>query len=513
MKRRNLLLPIHRLPVEIVCTIIHSSVSQYSEVGNFSPLSQLRGVSKIWRSYIDSCPRLWAYVNSSRPLLYTLKTLEMSNGAPLNVTYNEYNNGDRIELCDFMNAAGSHLARWKTASLSMSRSYQPLRYLESPAPLIRRVSIECPYPFDVTPLVNPKPLNLFGDEAPMLEDVHISWAFINWNSNIFKGLKALSVTSPLNDSFPSASQFLRILIGSPQLENLSLNDAFQDNFSEFTTSSVCLPKLQRLCLVFTNLTPVLSLLRILNIPPLERLDIECDIDHVPESLLLKPLAAVISSSFSEAITGRNKAMLHISKDNITFRMQSESHRLSASVRLMGNSALSVFTVMEGVCETLQSLAVKVWVEPLSGGDIMQETCFPPIWNIITQCQPTILFLRKISGIWLETFMESMFSPLVTGEWPLSNLIGLIINDAFHFDVNILVDMLTRRRTSYTPQPVALQFLQLHRDQRLTDIDIENISVALDGHMILVPDPQEKYAQRPQFISHSTDEKCVRDLLY
>ncbi|KAG8851740.1 hypothetical protein FRB96_009105 [Tulasnella sp. 330] len=216
-KQRNSLLPISRLPTEVLIRIFKDYTDSYR-----SPRS-LTMVCTAWSRIVLDSPTLWSHVNSRSPPLAFLSSLSRSRDIPLDVTYcgSGHRGGDDSEdieeLEQFIDAVGGQVHRWRSATLLMD--YEPtlsgalMRYLiTNPTPLLEKLDIvdgEARYPpgfnwFDAfSQKVAPRLRHLELKEFPFL-----------WDSSLLSHLHSLKVYGNESSGL-STSQLVQILRACP----------------------------------------------------------------------------------------------------------------------------------------------------------------------------------------------------------------------------------------------------------------------------------------------------------
>ena len=104
---RNSLVPINRIPPEIITSIIAYRVAPAPDLGQYQVLSTLAAVCRYWRNAICSFPSLWTNISDVYSPQLRKVILERSKAAPLHVSCLRPTDGFKEDI-------GAHTSRIKT---------------------------------------------------------------------------------------------------------------------------------------------------------------------------------------------------------------------------------------------------------------------------------------------------------------------------------------------------------------------------------------------------------------
>ncbi|KAG8964753.1 hypothetical protein FRC05_003593 [Tulasnella sp. 425] len=168
--------------------------------------------------------------------------------------------------------------------------------LEAPSSHLRKLDIKVAYP-------SSKRLNLLGGQRGVLEDVKLTNANIEWDSEAFTGLRTLELDySGMGDSgvVPSVPQLLRLLEHSPGLRFLSFSGYL--NGGSIPEDPLTLPHLTRLCLKDMSPDDATALMRSLRAPMCIHFILHCysDTGHTPLLAQLESFLPSLRNSLQQA---------------------------------------------------------------------------------------------------------------------------------------------------------------------------------------------------------------------
>lgn len=249
--QRNGLSHISTLPVELLSSIFVMCTENHYPFTPPTPLepmplqvSTLSLVSRSWHDVARDTPRLWCDIRTEHPTSIVNLKLKRSKPLPITVLGPIKPDGDPRKGQNIL-AACAHIARWTSARLTSSSSndFDILTY--AGAPNLKSVMLE-------SLGTDPTPLDLFGGNAPFLENLTLCRVPPKWSSPILSNLRLISLKRV---DGPGPDQFFRILKGCPQLESLLLF-----NFAFAIPQGVALPPVQAIEL------PRLTELGLLHVP-------------------------------------------------------------------------------------------------------------------------------------------------------------------------------------------------------------------------------------------------------
>jgi hypothetical protein len=235
-RRRNALLPVARLPAEIMCRIFEdykrSSLLPYQTYG----VLYLTQVCSTWYSTARSCPSLWTVIDFRCPKLATASAL-LAKSFPLSISYDDESGPSLSSVLNLLPRSrslniSSSGKRWSKASK---------KFATSPVPYLQGLFVDLYECSGVEEAIYIPSI----DAAPKLTCVSLSKCVVSWES--FQGcrLRALDISSPLQR--PTLATFRSVLASQEQLELLSLTSSLPlfttENSSTITETPVQLKNL------------------------------------------------------------------------------------------------------------------------------------------------------------------------------------------------------------------------------------------------------------------------------
>jgi hypothetical protein len=243
-RRHNRLLPIARLPPEILCKVFESYQAQFPPRDGLEQLTELTKVCSQWRSTAHSCPSLWTNIDWNYPELAE-KGVILSRSLPLRVWYQEPSDGS----IDLDTAIDTVLGVWPRALMVdlcfHEDTISPLmsELASVPARHLRYLRIDM-RAYDHETLVVSIPT---ADMAPNLACVLLKEAMISLESLQGHTLRALEISEPPYP--PSMSALRQVLASLESLEFLSLHRSIPYASEELTPSKMAPIHLPRLLLL------------------------------------------------------------------------------------------------------------------------------------------------------------------------------------------------------------------------------------------------------------------------
>ncbi|KAG8988703.1 rRNA-processing protein bfr2, partial [Tulasnella sp. 427] len=276
-RQRNALLPISRLPRELLARIFYIYCDTYSRLNE---LKTLASVCSSWSTLVRSTPALWSILESNCPLDLLPTVIRNSRSSPLTVrviwpSFGSCNPPeDAIErYCQFFEivAADASLTdRWTAVSMQLPPNVGPVKdYLEIPLPNLKRALLR-----NEMRRWTQDPVKLFGGNSGSLEEFELDGIPVQWDFLELRGLRLLSLR---NEAPSSSMKLLEMLAASPGLESLALSDLPNPSHSEQDLlTTVTLPKLKRLSLYDNEEKFVVILLQAIRTPALDRFELVDD---------------------------------------------------------------------------------------------------------------------------------------------------------------------------------------------------------------------------------------------
>ncbi|KAG8940671.1 hypothetical protein FRC04_005083 [Tulasnella sp. 424] len=282
-RHQNALQPVNKLPDEVLSVVFHQVAATVPISNHFTSLSNIAVVSARWKSIVDSTPTLWSFVSSTYPESQVDRALKKSARTPLSVACrfkgDELTASLKYESREFLRVMQSKGRHWDELILRLPRIGHLRSFLEAPLSHLRKLDVKVEY-------ASPKKLNLFGGQRGVLEDVKLTNANIEWDSEAFTGLRTLQLDYSASgdpDVLPSVTQLSWMLAHSPRLRLLSLSSLTPDDSTP--DDPIILPNLTRLCLKDMSSHSAAAILRLLRTPSCTHFTLHCFSDTVSTALL------------------------------------------------------------------------------------------------------------------------------------------------------------------------------------------------------------------------------------
>ncbi|KDQ51397.1 hypothetical protein JAAARDRAFT_41247 [Jaapia argillacea MUCL 33604] len=234
--KRNSLVPVSRLPPEVLANIF---VQHASQTGLSSPpISSgcsvdwiaVTHVCRHWREVALATPRLWCSLPFQRPK-WVPEMIVRSRLAPLHVTVNRRTMTSQYPRpLPQIHSALEHMSRIRSLVLELPASDLRTLSLSPPAPALNTLTL-----FNWgTRNTFPIPEDAFGLVTPSLRRLDLTGCTPSWGSPMFNGLTSLRVknNSVAESGRPTFTRLLEILSGNPQLESLALIDCLSSPSSD-----------------------------------------------------------------------------------------------------------------------------------------------------------------------------------------------------------------------------------------------------------------------------------------
>ncbi|KAF9238629.1 hypothetical protein BU15DRAFT_75080 [Melanogaster broomeanus] len=260
LTRKNALLPVSRLPCEILATIfLYQAYSFYQDPryfvmwGSAPPWANVSYVCRHWRNVALSCPSLWSFLFVSSPR-WTEELLSRSKMVPLRIRIDGACS-DQEAMILFENVT-TDVTRIQELSLKLptlpcNLVEGVLSKLSTPAPLLHTLRLCIPDLGED----GVYPDTLFNRETPALRTLELYYCHIPWSSPVFTALSTLRLRNIDWSSQPTITELLTMLRRMPGLVHLYLENALRSakdaltNQHTLLSESLDLPHLSRLALV------------------------------------------------------------------------------------------------------------------------------------------------------------------------------------------------------------------------------------------------------------------------
>lgn len=227
--RRNFLVPLGRLPVEVLSSIFAFVLSHDGDDFRLrlQHLYQLRAVSKTFQSIINQSPPLWTSIPSNCPLPVVSEALIRSKALPIGIYGLEEVDDVRDQVLptnpDFLEAVAAHVDRWEGLFLAFPTTTELQNGLTKPAPRLKELSLVVSLSEDDVDVAGAH-VGIFGGQVGQLDRLHLFSVPLSWDSTIFRGLKWLSVDNASGQLDPSSEIIIQALSDSPALRTLELSN-------------------------------------------------------------------------------------------------------------------------------------------------------------------------------------------------------------------------------------------------------------------------------------------------
>lgn len=216
-RQRNLLLPLFRLPDELLARIIGFSVQSPKENPHeyLRKLQHIAQVSTKFASLTLNSPSLWGLADSrSLPSMLTL-ALRKSKSAPLDVVYtlgrgSDWRGGSRG---DFLAIVAAESGRWRSLEIRGLGLEMLKKALEQHTPRLRDLTLNHSAFFGT--------IEIPANKLAQLDHLTLSGRMISWNVNVLSRLRSLELRD-LNEGIPSIAELLSVIQKSPNLSQLHL---------------------------------------------------------------------------------------------------------------------------------------------------------------------------------------------------------------------------------------------------------------------------------------------------
>ncbi|KAG9046653.1 rRNA-processing protein bfr2 [Tulasnella sp. UAMH 9824] len=277
-RKRNTLLPVFRLPPEVLVEIFHISLESHLTCGITNPpyldrLKKLASVCSSWLALLRSTPSLWAVLESSCPITFLPVVLRNSKSSLLNIrteweAYDFWHrtNKDKEHHRKFLQTIiePSLTERWSSVYIDLPHDTGPIKVLmERSFPNLRNAHFgQAQWGW------KQGPVNLFSGDTGRLQEFRIKGIPLRWDTISLAGLRLLALKS---EAPSSSAKLLNLLAASPALESLTLTGLPAPSNSEQDNLSIIhLPQLKELVLVDNEAGSIIPLLQSIRTSTLDK---------------------------------------------------------------------------------------------------------------------------------------------------------------------------------------------------------------------------------------------------
>ncbi|KAK1226476.1 hypothetical protein PQX77_010560 [Marasmius sp. AFHP31] len=282
---RNLLVPICRLPAEILGSIFtfyadlyprHIHTENRDLRGNH--LLHILLVCSLWKTTACNTPSMWASPDfTSLKLARTMLTHAKST--PLNITWDDFSNGmtsgGRDELFqEALLAKGSRIASLNLISYSLHTSAlfeDTLSKMTHSAPHMKSIYIDCAPGRSMIDL----PEGFLAGDAPQLRRVELVGCGMTWQPSLLRNLTFLKVHHQHMESRAELRTIFEALQEAPLLQVLALEHCALASSALPPDTTLAFPRLNRLLLAL-DIEPCCALLRQMTFPDTTRIHLIYD---------------------------------------------------------------------------------------------------------------------------------------------------------------------------------------------------------------------------------------------
>ncbi|KAG8944461.1 hypothetical protein FRC04_001773 [Tulasnella sp. 424] len=271
--RQNELLPIHRLPAEVLSAILSMALPLKR---HHEERTKLLLVCRTWSSIIDGNPStFWATLSGEDPLTQRARLLRKAGQMPLTIVaggqYSSYHGAeDLVKYIKSNDIPFRELVVGEYSGRGMEVVFA--NCLAAPAPQLRSLDLEVGAGWVLggeDP--NSQHLRMFSGVAPSLKSVRLCGVWIPWNSAILQNLLSLTLEYP--DGYrtqvgetPSLEQMLGILRSCPALQSLILRRMDFERSNQVQLPPLSLDRLTTINLSMSSFRSIFSLLRHIQFP-------------------------------------------------------------------------------------------------------------------------------------------------------------------------------------------------------------------------------------------------------
>ncbi|KIO19432.1 hypothetical protein M407DRAFT_223077 [Tulasnella calospora MUT 4182] len=279
--------PIQLLPFELLLQMFKLCISNDTPVRD---LISLALVCKLWRSIVEGTSSLWCCISGGEAVPHVRKALAMAKDASLEIIY--FEDIARTDPEIFFGEIGRLITQWESLSITTGNSNSPVTALQTnPPPNLKTLHLRAPWYWEW----KKGPVTLFeGEPAPLaLTDLWVDQIPVVMEPLRLSGLRSLELN---RTPVVSAGELLRVLRDSPALERCGLYDLTSLKefplpgpekellrFQGVENPNIRLSDLRTLALCGLPVSFVHLVLSAIQIPNLQRLDMDCKIDQHGQS--------------------------------------------------------------------------------------------------------------------------------------------------------------------------------------------------------------------------------------
>lgn len=238
-RRRNALLPIYRLPVELLIDIFLRVIDLID--WDMEQNRNIASVCKAWYDIIIQSPQFWHRINVSHDIDTIKRIMRRNADGPFSIQFDKDSIGEAKHE-EVLTLLAPHSHRWQSIMFQGRLTDPIFKLISSPAPELTEIFI---YQWSGEPQ---RKFEL--PEGKLIRRMDVGLVSLPWSSSRLSTLRSIQIRN-LNKDLPTLSELTTILSSSPELTWLRLSEWTeteppQDGIAP--KSPIRLPKLETLVL-------------------------------------------------------------------------------------------------------------------------------------------------------------------------------------------------------------------------------------------------------------------------
>lgn len=210
----NAVPPVHCLPTEILSQTFQVVLSPVEQEQYYPQLQYLSAVCRRWWDLVDNSPLFWNRIQKCDGPPIWEKALKKSSSYPLDVWFQ----GAFYELQDFLHQLRPHISRCRKMRISYNDAGSKVDDVLAPL-FLPTASLETFHLIDEGGWITLDKMELFGGQAPSLQEIKLAGIVCDWRSGVFSGLTVLQISWSI---FPTLGHLLGVLVRCNSLRQLVL---------------------------------------------------------------------------------------------------------------------------------------------------------------------------------------------------------------------------------------------------------------------------------------------------
>ncbi|KAG9004836.1 hypothetical protein FRB94_002003 [Tulasnella sp. JGI-2019a] len=483
LQKRNTLVPIHRLPVELLVKIFIQALemededSEWSGHMYFSRLHNLAQVAREWEQIVKSFPEFWTYIDTGIHQSLLGAALTKSRDLPLTVFARDvgFHDSDANWV-----TVSRQIRRWSAAEVYLDQNDNDSDVLEDVlkyglgehggAQNLTRLKVRSEIPIFVA--------TTFGTDVPRLRQLDLGGIFFTaWNPKLLHQLEWLSL-GKIPEAFVAVEDILDMLCGCDRLKFLRIwNINLDDNTLLTSSPSVGLETVTDFVLEGLSCKATLDILNAVRLPHCTQYTI-CPVGTSDGTAIVEALSTCATRKLASALEKADYVSLEVTDDKPWYQPTSQKQGVQLQVRPLDNSQpfsmqLGGFVIVRFmdwlVGEESFRQALGTTSIDLSFAGELPEIGEADILRILERL-PSVTFLKlfnlshKVDDLLLR-FCNPQLAEPGPFQWLLPNLLDLNLHRV-RLDTGLLLEM-ARQRTKDSacieyglPPPASLRQLSL-----------------------------------------------------